>query len=399
MIRKDIFQYALKHCLLLLFYTFFSIGLFYDGSKFHVPWYCAKDFVNYAKMIDHPLGHSVGAPFGYRIITPTLSHYVQKCGFFYEAPHSPFKDAFLVYQGINYHSSALSAIIFVNFCFIILALFFLLKTIQIILPAQNLKDKILQLGLPSLLLLSFSTIVHGFSGLTEGGTLFFICLLSYFFYRNQRLLFTLTVFISILQRELIPLVIFLYIASLSKVQPLLKESPNQQIFNSLSIFNTKSSCDTSSLVKKRIGYLKIISILKIKIDYIPYLICCILGFIGYFVIRYIFPLPGFEEQSNLYSFIFNTLHFKLTKEIFFQCILASNIIFLLFIGLCLFGFRYTHYFIPYLFVVFTLTLLGIGTGIGNNIGRILNMATPLFILCTANCLQVSRYHCDKNVLK
>jgi hypothetical protein len=69
-----------------------------------------------------------------------------------------------------------------------------------------------------------------------------------------------------------------------------------------------------------------------------------------------------------------------------QAILANNIP--IFAGLLAiyFGGKHLKPFVPYVIIIVILSVLGIATGIGNNVGRILNIATPILVICLAEMI-------------
>ena len=108
--------------LIILMYIVISSGVFYSSAKFHIPWYGANDFAVYHDMIKEPLSHNSESPYGYRIITPTIAHFIEKSGIYYKTSNSPFKDEFFEYKNKRYESNILDALIFTNFILILLIL-------------------------------------------------------------------------------------------------------------------------------------------------------------------------------------------------------------------------------------------------------------------------------------
>jgi hypothetical protein len=329
-----------KNFLILASFFCLSAGVYYGGAKFHVPWYGANDYSEYYKIAADPFDNTAMSPWAYRVITPITASYIEKSGLYYDSLKTPYKDNYLVYDKDYYRPSLLSALIFTNYIFLSLAAFFTYKSFSAIVGENNLTDKVIAVIAPSLIFLSFSTVVHGYAGLTEGGTLFFVSLLSFFFITNRLLLFIIFCILSILQRELIPLILLIF------------------------IFFSKQS-------HSKLGFLLV----------------SILSFVFYFLTKSVFRIPGNEHQTDLFAVLSNIFTFRVTTDFIFQAILANNIpIFVALISIA-FCFKCIKPFIPFIAIFLILILLGIATGIGNNIGRILNMGTPILIIAIAQILQ------------
>jgi len=328
-----------KDILILIAYFALSAGVYYAGAKFHVPWYGGSDFNQYYQMTLDPFENSAQSPWAYRLMVPALAHFIHESGVFYDSKLTPYKDHFLSHMGVDYEPSILSAIIFTNYIFFALAAFFTYKSSKIIFVQYNVMDQIMPIMLPSLIFLSLSTTVHGYAGLTEGGSLFLISLLCYLLLKNNLVLFSLTCFASILSRELIPLILLVYVFF-------------------------------GSAQKRRFNFI----------------IVSLLAFILYFVLKSYFQIPGNEHQTELNSLIVNLLTFSVNKEFFMQALLANNIP--IFVGILVVscGVKDLKPFIPFAIITTILIFLGIATGIGGNVGRIINLTTPILIIGLAEII-------------
>lgn len=326
----------IKDLLILISFFCLSAGVFYGGAKFHVPWYGANDFDAYYKMTAEPFNNSATAPFAYRVLTPTIAHFVEKSEIFYDSKITPYKNHYLFHDGQTYRPSTLSALIFSNYIFFALAAFFLYKTFSALLGSENIRDRMIALGSPSLLFLSLSTVVHGYAGLTEGGSIFFVSILCYFMVKNRLFLFFVFSVLSVLQRELIPLVLLMYTLFSSQF-------PNRLNFAIVSLG----------------------------------------AFLLYFAVKAYFQIPGNEHQTQAVSLLSNILSFSINKEFFLQAVLANNIPIFLALAAIAVGHRNLKPFIPFVLTFIMLATLGIATGIGNNVGRILNLTTPLLLIGVA----------------
>jgi len=323
----------IKDLKILFFYFLLATGVLYSSVKFHVPWYGSNDFAVYYEMVENPFNNNAGAPYGYRIFTPTIAHFVEQSGIFYKPNNTSFNDFMTTYEGNTFDSKTLYALIFTNYVLIVFSMFFLNKTLHILRP--NLTRNQVNTFLPIGLILSTSTLAHGLNGLTEGGSLFIISLCCYLIYRNQLSLFIVAIIFGMFQRELIPLIFFIFC-----------------------FFQKKTK----------------------------YLIVSLLVFSLYFFIRYLFPLPGFEEQLELSAFIKNLSNFQLSKDFIFQVILSNNIILasLIWLSFGKIGKVINLNTISFMAIFSILLIISIGTGIGNNAGRILNMTTPFLLLFLPN---------------
>lgn len=163
-----------KDFLILIALFALSAGVYYSGTKFHIPWYGASDFSQYYHMTLNPFNNDVGSPFAYRIFVPVIAHFIYESGLFYESSLTPYKDYYLSHKGIDYEPSVLSAIIFTNYILLAFAAFFTYKSTKVIFAQSNQTDHIMPVMLSSLIFFSFSTNVHGYAGLTEGGSFSFI---------------------------------------------------------------------------------------------------------------------------------------------------------------------------------------------------------------------------------
>lgn len=331
-----------KYALILVSFFVLSAGTFYAGSKFHVPWYGALDFTNYYEMTVNPYDNDAISPHAYRVLTTTIAHYIYRSGFFYESSLTPYKDNYLIYQDIVYDPSVLSALIFTNYIFLALAAFCIYLSVTLKIAQTDIKGRLIAIGLPALLFLSLSTNVHGYAGLTEGATMFGVSLLCYLALANRLIPYLIICVLSITQRELIPLILFLYISSISR--------------------------------QERKFY---------------FMAASGVAFALYFLLRSYLQIPGNEGQTQFSTLLSNIFSFSLDKDFIFQAILANNIpIFVLIISVCI-GFRDFKPFIPFVVVATVLFILGIATGIGNNVGRIINMATPILLIGMADAIRTS----------
>ena len=310
-----------------------SAGVYYAGAKFHVPWYGANDFGDYYKMTAEPFNNTANAPFAYRVLTPSIAHFVEKSGFFYDSKITPYKNHYLYHEETTYRPSILSALIFTNYIFLSLAAFFSYKTFFAVLGSENIRDRVIALVAPSLLFLSLSTVVHGYAGLIEGGSIFLVSILCYFVVKNRLLLFFTFSVLSVFQRELISLVLLMYI-----------------------IFSSQ--------------FLNRLRFAAVSLG----------AFLLYFAFKAYFQIPGNENQTQASSLLSNVLSFSIDKEFFLQAGLANNVPIFVALAALAIDHKNLKPFIPFVLTFVVLAALGIAAGIGNNVGRILNLATPILLI-------------------
>ena len=323
----------LRRLVTLSVFFFLGLGVFFTGSKFNVPWYGSNDFKHYGPMVEAPLSADVKAPWGYRVLTPAVAHLVWRSGFYYQPSRTPFKEAFVEYEGRRHDASILGALIFTNFLFLVLAAFLLVETFRVRRQVgDDLQSHAFEILLASTMFLAFSTVVFGMAGLTEGGTLFFICLLTYLHRSGHWVLFSLVMFVSIAQRELISVVMAVYLFAQSWRG------------------NTR------------------------------YWLVSMLAFLAYLLMREVHPLVGNEAQVQLSGQLTQFASFSPSREFILQGILSNNVIWAFLLLLVAYRPQSIKQFLPYFAVVTVLLALGIGSGIGPNVGRIINMALPLFLL-------------------
>jgi hypothetical protein len=318
-----------RHAIIIGSYFILGIGIYYSGAKFNVPWFGANDYAQYSEMVAKPFQNNIGAPWGYRVFTPTIAYFIEKTGLYYEPQQSPYKEYYKEYNRIQ-HDKSLYPLIFTNYIFIVLTLYVILITVEKFYRGNF--EKILLYGIIGLFFLSFSTILHGVSGLTEGASLFFISLLNYLFLNDKKIYFALLTILSIFQRELIPVIFFIYILFYDKKNKL------------------------------------------------PFLIFCTISFTLYLSLRNIYPLIGFENQLDALESLKILINYKFSID-FFKVIIASlNLPIFIFTILVLIGVRDFRNFLPLVISYGLLIPFCISMGIGNNTGRILNLLIPLFFV-------------------
>ena len=323
----------IKKILLIAIFFFIGLGSFYSSSKFHIPWYGASDFKEYSLMVDSPYENTAKSPFSYRVLTPLVAHYIRNFKIFYDSKYTPFKDHATIFENISYPYANLESLIFTNFIFLVFSAFFLSSAITLEGIGENPFLAFFTIALPAMLFLSLSTQVHALAGLTEGGSLFLISLLLYLLKKDNFKLFSLFIIVSIFQRELISLILTIYI-----------------IFNG----NYKSQ-------KK-------------------YLFSSLISLLAYLIISNINILRIHEGGHFFDGILYSINNFRFTSDFLFQVLIANNIpIAILLIVLLLDYHKLLPVFKKYLIIYLIILGIGLLSGINNNIGRISNLLLPILL--------------------
>lgn len=334
MILKDLSLYFL----ILLFITY---GQFYHQYKFSDPNLGNNDYFNYKEMITNPLNiDATGSPFVYRQFTTVISKVIYDLGIFY--------DSKIVFTSNNDEQRIYFSILLSNFIGIFLCLFSLiffltkyyhLKSVEIIF-------------FPILLITSsFGYIFNGLSVLTEGWTYFFNLLIFLFFIHNRYLPFVIISIISILNKEISVIYITMFIFFIIMHDIFFEQ--------------------------------------KINISRLKYISTSLFLFLVYsFIRKTIFPASGYEGHLEPTSWIENLSNISFNFSFLFQGILSVGVFGIL-IVISIFSKRIRDFYNDkYLFgitlTIFSLYILGLMTGIGNNIGRIVSSISPIisFLIVT-----------------
>lgn len=312
---------------------FIAIGVFFVAAKFNVPWYGSNDFRHYSSMVERPFSAESRAPFGYRVVTPAVAHVIWRSGVFYAPEKTPFKDAFSLHDGVRFSGDTLNALIFTNFMMLVGAAFVLTQALRLS-PGwgADAMSPFSEVMWASMIFMSFSTVVFGFAGITEGGTLLFVSLLLFLHRAKMLAWFFIVVFISAFQRELISVVMMVYLLS-------------------------------SGVRRNR-----------------SYLVAALISFIAYVSARILLPLPGHEDQLQLSSYLQNFLSFSVDRDFFLQVVVAQNIVWAFLALIAVYHRAALRHFLPYFCVLGVLFALSVGADIGPNTGRILNIALPIFLI-------------------
>jgi len=320
---------------MLLVYACCVMGVFYGALKFHIPWYGANDYVEYSKVVEHPVSTPMTSRFFYRRVTPLVGAVLNKTGLYYAPNESPFQEHYTHYQGRIYRYETYAALIMANTVMIVFGLCVMNATLRRVIKPQTVYEDVAVWGLPLLHVLAWSTVYHGFGGLTEGGTFAVVACLLYAYVAQRQWVFGLVMMVGVFQRELIPFMI------------------------------------TAYLVGRHVT--------GGRVTWAHYLACAI-GGLGVWGVRWMWPDPTISE----FAVIASGLQLSVTKAWFLQCIMANNIVGIALIGWAILKGPVWRFALPFA-MVFGL-LFAMSLGVGNNLGRIVTMATPFLILDMARYL-------------
>lgn len=325
-----------KQFILLCIFFFLGFGIFYNSIRFNVPWYGNNDFEEYSLMVENPFDNSSISPFCYRVITPSLAHYVLKSGVYFQSKSTtPFQDKFTVHNDKVYKASVLNSLIFTNFIFLVLASAVIAAMVRKTLLGFNSGVvTLLQVFIPILLMMSLSTVRDALAGINEGGGLFFISVMLYLFRSRNLVFFIIVTFLSIFQREIVSLIFLVYIISLGSV--------------------------------KQNKY---------------YALGCFGAFATYITIKlFIYPVAGWEHQTNIFALAHNLL--TLDRDFIKHALFGNNILYA-FIFLALLVEKKVSnlkLFVPYFFTMIFVILLSAAEGVGNSVDRLINLILPIFLI-------------------
>jgi hypothetical protein len=317
----------------------FSIALFYHNYKHKVVEIGNGDYGAYLNIAKTPFDPLVtDEPFNMRQLTPMMARLVVESGLYYPT--------IVLHTNKVEEQRYFFAFMLVNYIGLILMLMLLMEMYDYYFPELRYFERIASIGL---ITGSMGFLFSGLSMMTEGWTYFFNLLLFYLFLRKKYLIYLLIGILSIFQRE--TSLIFAV-----------------GLFGMLFLVEYYCNKDWSAL--KSLWLWIGISIVILAI---------------YLILKKLFfsnPLGGNQEQISLNAMVSRLLEFRFTGEWINQIIFTQWI----FIGLLFLNFAiirrrtlFTLLQIAYSLSVLFLIIIGIITGIGPNIGRILSSTTPIWV--------------------
>lgn len=310
-------------CSLLFLLTY---GLLYYAYKFHIPWSGANDFEAYYPMFLHPLALNAPAPFVYRQINALLVHTVWRLGLYYPTQ--------IWFRDPRYDQHIFFAALLVNYIALIATCCIVSATIE-----RHLKKEFLFLPLTAaaLCILSFLTMYGVITGISEGIGWLFIAILYDLYDRAKSGWFCVLITLTIFVRETIPLV-FVAIAILDR--------------RDVRLAGWSALCLATYVVMR----------------------------------KWILPIPGSSEQVSPLAMLTTLAHFRITRAFVFQAILSQNIV-AVYVGAELLLYLRGRPLSPWLRTLAItfgmLFLMATAAGIGNNVGRIVGILTPIIAVQAA----------------
>jgi hypothetical protein len=318
-----------------------SLILIFLSYKYYDPFIGGgDDFSVYYSMYENPLSNDTEAPRGYRLFGATVTHLIYKANIYYHTEISFQHDD---YDQRIFFAALLSNYIALLLCGIICSI--------IVGRKIDRQDDLFPFIAGILCFLSFHTQYVIITGINDGWSWFLVALAYLAYERKSILLFSVVMVLTIIQREIIPL-----------------------IFLIMAIFDFLSNRKQHSSVKFEIYAIT----------------ASLLSMAGYLLIRTIvFPLPGYEFQYSVGSYLKYFVEFFSGEykfgygDFFLQSFVTQNILILFLITSLL---KMGKYVIndrlelakigAFLFVIIGLS---IGVHENNNTGRMINNLNPVMI--------------------
>ena len=327
-----------------LFLIVASYGILYFSYKFYLPWPGDNDFDQYHPMYLRPLDFTqADAPFIYRQFSAVATNVVYRMGIFY--PNE------IQFAAVGYEQRVFFSVLLSNYVALLLTAIVVGNTIIHITKSDSLLPPLMG-GM--LCFTAFFAQKGVLTEMTEGWTWFLVAIGFYAYLRRQLWFILPVLFLSIFQKETISIV-FGVLAAID----LLASFWNQKV-NSFYKWTFAGSFFT---------------------------------FIGYLLVRIVLlPVGGkYESQVNTASMMAHLTNFftaGFSSTLFFQGFITQNTYLIFGFTTLLFTFLQQKsglaylllqksYFLPISGAMLLLYLVGIAAGIGNNIGRIAAILTPI----------------------
>jgi len=319
----------------LLFLLLLSYGFVYFSYKWLDPTQVNTDFIQYYGMVQHPLDfHVAPSPWVYRQLTAIIAHVFWRLHIYY--PND------IQFHNAAYDQRIFFAVLFTNYLAVVAAAWLSTIVVDRELRARHTVSNIFPLFAGMLCFFSFLLQTTTITGQADGLSWTLIALCYLFYERRQLVPFCAVVLISILQREILPLVLLVFTAI-----PLLT---NRGLTGKERKFFTIASAWSAA------------------------------SFALYMVVRHIIHAPGNEYQSDPHAMLHELLHFRPGKAYLMQVGMGQNLLLILFI---LWFMRWRRFreasqnilTIPVACVM--LILLSIAANISNNATRMIAMLTPI----------------------
>jgi hypothetical protein len=309
-----------------------SYGLLYFSYKFGIPWSGTGDYSRYYNMYMSPFNlHATQSPFVLRQVSGVLTYLVWKAHIYY--PNQ------IWFQAAGFDQRIFFAALFTNWVFLVLAA----ATAGVI--AEEIagrRNAMIAVVAGFLCLLSFHTQYVVITGVTEGPSWFLLTVGFLAYLRKMRVALALILMLAIFQRETL-LIVFGCIAAFDLIRQ------RVDVGFRLTIFGWSLACFGFYLGLRRL-------------------------------------LPGYEDETHLGGMlsVLRSTHFN--GDLLFQGLLSQNIILIsVILALAVKATTTTKgRWLPVLLAtLLCLDLAGLASGIGNNIGRVGGLLTPIFAALAA----------------
>ena len=280
-------------------------------------------------MYEHPLDFSVAnAPFVFRQISAVLTYGIYKLGFYY--PNG------IMFNEAGYDQRIFFAALFSNYLCLVATAWIAGLIVSQLTGSSSLTY---QLMAGFLCFLSFHVQSVLITGLTEGASWLLMTAAFLAYIKRNMLILMIILLVSVLQRETI-LIAFASIAFMVWILEPTSRRYNGGVF-----------------------------------------IWSIICFAAYLSLRKFTGVTGYEQQMQVNLFFNQLVSFHFTKEILTQVGFSQNVFFI-YMLLALVTFKAVpeqRFWMPVLlFAITILFLVGVVTGIGNNMGRICGIFSPIF---------------------
>lgn len=314
-----------------------TYGFLYSGYKLWTPEITGgSDFYEYYKTFLNPINNTATSPFVYRQFTAWTVFFIDKLNLSY--------DTLISFDNPIIDQSTFLSIIISNYLALVFTSLIISYAIDFIIYKKSI---LLPLSAGLMVFFSFNTIPHNISGIFEAWSWFFYALIFFLYIKKSNWVYVFIV-ISISQREVIPIV-----------------------FGILSFldyaFEFKKNYKLNSLINY---YLKVFAV-------------SFLAFSLYILIRTeFFPVQGSENQLQIKFLIEALINFRLSFSWFVPVLISQNILTVYLISVLANKFNYNslRQAVTIFSIYLLLIIIGISTGIGSNLGRILSQLNPILII-------------------
>jgi len=326
-----------------------SYSSFYYSYKFSNPDLVNPDYYKYENMVTAPFDYSATtSPFVYRQITPFIASLIYQSGIYYHTE--------IAFDCSPEGQRIFFSLILSNYLGLILTMLVIIAFMRNIYQTQSIPT----LFFPVFLIISsFGFLFSGLSAQAEGWTYLFNALIFYFLKKENLILMAACMLLSIFQKEISSIFFSAYAF----------------FYLGLTYFKSKTISRTYTIT----------------------LAISILSFVLYILMRtVIVPIQGFGQQLSASYWLDTLISSSLNLDFIKQGIFSVGIIFIFIVYRLWLRKTSKLKFDTELMVVFlsviSLYMIGLVTGVGNNIGRIVSSFAPVLVLSFMPYLNVRDEH-------